>query len=474
MTGPAASPMLSALETGFLHAESPRTPMHVGSLATYDGAGWRDSHGDLRMEALREHINARLAIVPRLRQRVVWPPGRAGRARWSDDPRFDIRHHVRRTRLPHPGNDRALLAITSKLHMQLLDPDRPLWELWFVDGLTDGRVGVVEKIHHAMVDGIGGVDVGMLLLDPAPLPSTEGTPEYRPEPTPRPLRLLADTILRQAEEPIEVGRELWHWVAHPAGTVEEATELVAAWRSVKDDLAAPRSSLNAPVGETRRYEVVRFSLDEARAIGRALGGTINDVVLTAVASGLRHLLETRHEVIDSQVVNVLVPVSLRTDAEHESLGNRVTGMIVPLPIGDVEPQARFALVAGAVRSRKAAHQPDLLGSLLAIPEHWPEPMIAAFSQLIHRQPMVNLVVTNVPGPPMPLYLMGARLLELFPVVPLGGNLTVSVGVLSYNGQLTIGLFADRRRFGDLHVFAGAIEAAFAELAARTHRAAVAR
>lgn len=474
MSQAVGSPLLSALEAAFLHAESPRTPMHVGSLATYDGAGWRDSHGDLRMDAIRDHINARLAIVPRLRQRVVWPPGHAGRARWSDDSRFDIRHHVRRIRLPHPGDDRALLAITSKLHMQLLDPDRPLWELWFVDGLHDGRVGMVEKIHHAMVDGIGGVDVGMLLLDPAPLPSTGGAPDYRPVPAPRPLRLLADTVRRQAEEPIEIGRELWHWVAHPAETVDEATELIAAVRSVKDDLMAPRSSLNAPVGDTRRYEVVRFSLEEARAIGRALGGTVNDVVLTAVAAGLRHLLETRHEEIDAQVLHALVPVSVRAAAEHESLGNRVAGMVVPLPVGDVEPRTRFALVAEAVRSRKAAHQPDLVGSLLAIPEHWPEPMIAAFSQLIHRQPTVNLVVTNVPGPPMPLYLMGARLLELFPVVPLGGNLTVSVGVLSYNGQLTLGLFADRRRFGDLHVFAAAIEAAFAELAAQTHRATVTR
>ncbi len=483
---------LRALDAAFLYLEGPDTPMHLGTLGLYDGAGWRDERGRLDLSGVRRHVRSRLAVIPRLRQRPVWPRGRSGRPWWADDAAFDLDRHVRAVRVRRPGSERQLLSLVESLHMELLDRDHPLWELWFVDGLPGGVVAVVEKLHHALVDGIGGVDLAMMLLDPVrtapPSPgeppaavdgaaSLTGAVHRRPallDPVAAALSSPADRVATAlalvggvaraaAEGTAATGRAAAAATAHPLRTAATAGRLAIAAGSVARDLVAPRSPINGTVGTRRFYRIVRWSLDDARAAAHGLGGTVNDVALAAVTAGLRDLLRERGDDLGGADLHALVPVSVRAGDEHRDLGNRVAAMIVPLPVGLPDAEPRFATVHRAVRSARADHQPELSLALLELPEHWPEPVLAAATGLVHHQPLVNVVVTNVPGPPVPLYLAGAELLEVFPIVPLARNLDVSLGVLSYGSHLTVGIWADRDRLPDVEVLVEGIGRGFAEL-----------
>jgi WS/DGAT/MGAT family acyltransferase len=457
---------LTALEAAFLYAESELTPMHVGSLAIFDGTDWHDVRGRLRFQALRRHIAARVGGMRRLRQRPVWPPAHLGRPRWVDDLAFDIDRHVRRLHLPRPVSEEQLLSAMAALNMTLLDRAHPLWELWFVDGLEGGRVAMVEKIHHALVDGIGGVDLAMMLLDPAPSPPRRAaTARLVAARQPSGLVLLGEAMETAVERPFVLGRHLVSMTTHPARTVKGARHLACAVGSLVPEPFAPRSSLNNTIGPRRHYRIIRFPLEEVRATGHALGGTVNDVVLTAVSAGLAGLLAGRDDE-GPGAVHALVPVSVRGTDEHRVLGNRVAAMIVPLPTEQGALLDRFLAVRQASRFAKGHHQQELALAIVTMPEYWPEPLVAALSRFIHRQPFANLVVTNVPGPPIPLYLMGSQMLEVFPLVPLARNLTVSIGILSYGPQLTMGLWADSDRCADLGVLVGGIDEALAALGDR--------
>jgi WS/DGAT/MGAT family acyltransferase len=237
----------------------------------------------------------------------------------------------------------------------------------------------------------------------------------------------------------------------------------AATTLLSRQTVAPRSSINQPIGRHRRYEVVRQSMAGIKEIRESLGGTVNDVVLAAVTGGLRHLLLGRGERVDGRPLEALVPVSLRAEGEHLTLGNRVAAMLVPLPIAETDARERFAQVRAMIGMRKERQQAALSAALLDTTDHWPAALSALTAGLIHRQPLVNVVVTNVPGPQFPLYAGGARMLETFPIVPLGGNLDVSIGILSYDGQLTLGLYADAATCPDVALLAEGIEKAFLEL-----------
>jgi diacylglycerol O-acyltransferase / wax synthase len=229
------------------------------------------------------------------------------------------------------------------------------------------------------------------------------------------------------------------------------------------DLLAPPSSLNQQIGAKRRYRVIRRSLDETRQTAHALGGTVNDLILSAVSAGLQELVSSRHERLHGAHLHALVPVSMRSDQEHGELGNRVAALVVPLPMRELEPDVRFSTVCEAVRTARQHHEMELSHALLTVMEIWPEPVIASVADLMHHQPVFNLVVSNVPGPPIPLYFMGAEMLEAFPLVPLARNLTLSVGILSYQHHLTLGLWADRDLFPDLDLLVSAIDAGFAAM-----------
>jgi len=471
---------LGSLDAGFLLLESPTTPMHIGSIATFDGAPLRDGHGRIRLAEIRELVHRRLALAPRFRQRPLGAPGGLGRPVWVDDPSFDVADHVNEVVVAPPGGEAEVLDLFDHLMMRLLDRSRPLWELWVVDGCADRSVVLIEKVHHVMMDGVSGIDVAMLLTDAEPDPGPDGSAGgARPDapapqrPPPWPLLLVAGVAdelglpLWLAEEPIQVARGLGAAVRGPAPgrrLVEQAAgtlgHLAAVARGSASLLArqtvAPRTTLNRPVGRHRRYDHVEVDLGDVRSVAAGFDCTVNDVVLAAVAGGIRQLRTDRHE--PAGRFQVAVPVSTRGVAEHLLLGNRVAMFLLPLPVEEADPLARLAAVRVASRRAKGNGQAELVAAVLAAADRWPMPVVASAAALVHHQPFANAVVTNVPGPPTTRYVLGARLRRLAPLVPLARNLDLSVAVVSYDGELSFGCLADAERCPDVAaVTAGIVE-----------------
>jgi diacylglycerol O-acyltransferase len=459
---------LSALDASFLHLEQPDTPMHVGALTVFEGAPFVTPAGQFRLADVRTLVEARLARIPRFRKRVQPVPLDAAHPIWVDDDHFDIAHHVRLTTLPAPGDRAQLLAHFEQIQARRLDRRRPLWELWFVDGLEGGEVALIQKTHHALVDGVSSVDVATVLLDFSPdvewLPPTP----WRPEPAPTPGRLLIDAVRDQLTDPAGLG------AGRPGPAPLDGERLARLTRSVaslaEGGVTAPRTSLNRPVGRSRRFACVRRPLDEVQAVRRELGGTVNDVVLAGVAGGLGRLLDQRGELTPDLTLKAFCPVSVRDDDERLRLGNRVSGMVVALPVAERDPAARLERVRATTAHLKASEQAAGASALLGLTEYAPAPLLGLATRLAPRQRLFNLVCTNVPGPQVPLYCMGARMLEAYPMVPLAQNLSLGIAILSYCGHLHVGLLADRDQWDDLDVLEAGLDDAFAEL----HKAATDR
>ena len=457
---------LTALDAGFLYAERPDFPMHVGAVALLEGGPLFDGNR-FRLDELRTTLAGRLHQLPRLRQRAVTPfPG--SRPVWVDDPDFDISRHVVAAELDPPGGEAQLLALVARLHTDRLDRAHPLWQIMFITGLEHGRVALVEKMHHAMVDGLAGVDVATVLMDLSPDGPAVAPGSADGHVPPPKWGLAIGAVLEQLGRPVVAARTVATALRHPARSVTTAVRLGKATAGQPGGLLAPRCSLNERVGPGRRYAIVRHSLDDARATASQLGGTVNDVVLAATSQGLRLLLQGRGELGRVPSVQAFVPVSLRGRSGPQ-LGNQVAGMLVPLPVAEPGVVARFNAIAATTRALKGAGSADVLAGLAGVAEVLPEPLVVLTALGVHRQPFTNVVITNVPGPPVPLYALGARMLETFPIIPLDRNLCVSIGVLSYAGQLNTGVTADAGWVPDLEVLVRGIEEGYSELlgAART-------
>jgi diacylglycerol O-acyltransferase len=455
---------LGALDASFLHLERLETPMHVGAVSVFEGPPFCDEDGHFRLADVRELVASRLHLIPRFRKRLVHVPAAMGRPIWVDDARFDIAYHVRLTALPRPGSRSQLLTLTERVQAGPLDRNRPLWELWFVEGLEDGNIGLIQKTHHALVDGVSGVDVATVTLDFTPEPAALDAPPWTPEDRPSPEQLLVDTLLERVTEPAEIARTARRALRGPRRALGRVTQVARSVSTlVGRDAIAPRTSLNQPVGRNRRFETMRVPLDDAKAVRRALGGTVNDVVLAGVAGGLARLLDSRGELAPGLTLKVMCPVSVRDESEKMQLGNRVSAMFVPLPVGEPDPVERLRAIRKATADLKEREQAVGAAFLTDVSRYAAPTLMDLAARLVHRQPFFNLVVTNVPGPQVPLYCMGGRMLEAYPVVPLSRNLTIGVAILSYYGQLHLGLFADRDAVPDLDVLARGVEDGFAEL-----------
>jgi diacylglycerol O-acyltransferase len=430
-------------------------PNQIGGLAILDGTSLLDRHGRVRIDAVRRHIEPRLAAVPRFRQLLSRPRPGLGWPLWVDAPGFDLADHIRVHPLGAPGDQAQLLRVCAELAQRPLDRARPLWELWLLPGLPERQVGAFIKVHHVVADGPAGVATFGALLDltadaPTPVP-----PPWTPTPIPTTIELLGDNLRRRRQE---LGRG-WSGLAHPGRTLRRARAAWPAWREVFTEQRAPRTSLNQPVGADRRLAIVGGRLDRTKQIAHAHHAKVNDVVLAAVAGGLRQLLASRDEDVGGLVLRAMVPISLHQEQPGQAQGNQPGWMMVPLPLGEPDPVRRLALIAAETAARRFKARPQagsgifrFLAGQRAWYRHFP------------RQRSVNLVVTNVPGPPVPLYLAGARLLELFPVVPVMGNLTLVVAVLSYAGQLNLTAVADRDGCPDLEVFAQGVRSTLDDLA----------
>jgi diacylglycerol O-acyltransferase len=457
---------LTALDESFLHLERPETPMHVGAVAVLEPAPFYDEHGRFRLEAVRALVASRLQLIPRFRKRVMGVPLGQGRPIWVDHEGFDIADHVRLTALPAPGSRRQLRELAERLTVQVLDRDRPLWELWFVEGVDRGEhVGLIHKSHHTLTDGISGVDIATVLLDFDPDPTVLDDDDWTPAPPPDPTRLMLDSTRERLTRPAELAGAARQLADGPREALARAADLGRSIGSLVDSqVVAPRLSLNAPVGRGRRFETVRVPLHDVQQIRAAFGCTVNDVLLAGVGSAVGRLLERRDELRPELVLKVFCPVSVRDDDQRMQLGNRISAMLVPLAVGEPDPRIRLEAVRATTADLKERRQAVGAAALLGLSEYAAPTLLGLAARAAHAQRFANLIVTNIPGPQVPLYCLGARMLEVYPIVPLSRNLTLNVAILSYCGQLHFGLIGDGASRHDLEIVAGGIEDAFDDLA----------
>ena len=436
---------LSVQDAGFLSLEHPGLPQHVAILAVAEGGPLHGPDGRLRVDAVRQQLAGRLQLVPRLRQRVLWPRVGQGLPLWVDDPCFDLANHVHVVQLAAPGGQRELLGLCDELCLRLLDRARPLWELWLVTGLDQGRVGLVLKLHHSLADGLAAVQIAGLLLDGTADALSPTPPPWQPRPAPSGWALVADNLRGRGATLAAALMRLRHpsRLAAQARVLAGAAQMAAGGRRHQR-----RSLLRRRVGGRRRLVVVRAQLAEVKAAAHGHGATVNDLLLAAVAGGLRALLLARGTPVDGLTLYASVPVALPARADSAALGNQVGLMVVPLPVDEPNPAQRLQLITRATRERK--RRPERLASLRPAGSLT---ILRALNRYSRHQQIVDLFVTNVPGPKRPLYLLGARLLEAFPVVQVAGNVPLSVAVLSYAGQLNIGIQSDPDGLPDLDLFA---------------------
>jgi diacylglycerol O-acyltransferase / wax synthase len=462
---------LSGLDESFLHLERPETPMHVGAVAVLEREPFYDARGRFRLDEVRALVASRLQLIPRFRKRVMAVPLGQGRPVWVDHEGFDIADHVRVTALPAPGTRRQLRELAERLTVQVLDRRRPLWELWFVEGVDHGEhVGLVHKSHHTLTDGISGVDIATVLLDFTAEPTLMPPDEWVAAPAPDPTRLMLDSARERLSRPTELVGTARQLADAPREALARAADLGRSIGSLVDaQVVAPRLSLNAPVGRGRRFETVRVSVDDVKRVRAAFGGTINDVILAGVGTAVARLLDLRGELRPELSLKVFCPVSVRDDDQRMQLGNRISAMLVPLAVGEPDPLVRLAAVRRTTADLKERRQAVGAAALLGLSEYAAPTMLGLAARAAHAQRFANLMITNIPGPQVPLYCLGARMLEVYPIVPLSRNLTLNVAILSYCGQLHFGLVGDGDAGRDLEVVAGGIEDAFAELGALAAR-----
>jgi diacylglycerol O-acyltransferase / wax synthase len=498
----AMSEHLTPLDATFLELEDgdESAHMHIGGIMVFDPL----PHGGSPSRAqLCQHLASRLGQLPRYRQRLSQPhPGGLSWPEWEEDPAFDIGRHVARVALPAPGGDEELAEWSSAFFSHRLDRHRPLWEMALVEGLADGRWALAHKTHHSMVDGVGSVDVGHLLLDataepPADAPAASSPPSSARgvsrahAPSPSATAQPTPTADQVARGPLASLARAWAGLL-PVDTVVQAAQMGAhgalhpreALRSARSALdlivreelhAAPHTSLNVPIGTKRRFEVVRVSLADLKEIKDALGGTINDVVLAVTASGLRALLESRGEALPAGGLRAMVPMNVRISSERLALGNRISSLYVEVPVAQADPVRRFRETVARSQSLKSdGGQAAGSTAVIGLTGLAPPVIHATIAKALYSTRLFNVTVTNVPGPRQTLYAFGAPLREVHPLVPLAAERSVGVAALSYDGNLFFGVVADPDVVGDLDVLIGALGDSVEELltAVRTGAAGV--
>ncbi|HET7416106.1 MAG TPA: wax ester/triacylglycerol synthase family O-acyltransferase [Solirubrobacterales bacterium] len=454
---------LSGLDTSFLHLERSGAHMHVASVSVF--AGEAPTH-----QEFREHIGSRLHLVPRFRQKLRFVPFAQSRPVWVDDPHLNLEYHVRQTALPAPGSDEQLRNLASRIFSQQLDRSKPLWELWLVEGLTDDRFAIVGKSHHALVDGVSGVDITTVLfdLDPEPQGTPDKAPPWLATPEPTDMQLLGEALKERMTSPREIYRGMRAVLRGPRQVLQG---IGATSKAVTAGIAAPDSVFNVEIGPHRRFQMVQADLDELKRVKDAHGGTVNDVILSIVAGGIGKYLRARGHDTTGLELRAMVPVSVRADEEHGALGNRITAMFAPLPVWCEDPVERLHLMSREMGDLKSSGQAVGAEILTKLTDFAPATIASQAARLQPAQRFFNLVVTNVPGPQFPLYVLGRKMESIFPMVPLARRQALCVGIMSYNGQVNFGLVGDYDAMADLDSFALDLEAATKEVIATAPKAA---
>ena len=451
---------LSGLDASFLALEKDGAHMHVGSVLVFDGA-------PPAYEQLLELIEQRLHLVPRYRQKLAFPPLAQARPVWIDDPHFNVGYHVRHTALPAPAGETELRRLAGRVFAQQLDRSKPLWEIWLVDRVGEDHFALVCKTHHALVDGISGVDIMAVLFDlEEDPPAREPGPAWYPRPEPSGSTLFADAFAERAATPLDALRAAAGVLAAPRGAADQVTRTLAGIASMAAAGlgGAPPSPLNRRIGPHRRFAWVESELGRFKAIKGALGGTVNDVVLTVVTGALRSLLARRgRDPAAQDELKAMVPVSVRAEGQRGELGNMVAAMYAPLPVGLSDPVERFRFVHEALGDLKSSAQAIGAERLTQLAGFAAPTLLDQAARLQARQRFFNLTVTNVPGPQFPLYLLGRKLSAFHPMVPLVLNTALGIAIMSYDGKIFFGLLGDYDAMEDLDELADDLRAAIDEL-----------
>jgi WS/DGAT/MGAT family acyltransferase len=438
---------LTALDSTFLHLEDHSDAhMHVASVMVFDGTA-------PTLPELVEHVSNRLHLVPRYRQRLAYVPFDQGRPIWTDDPHFNPYYHIRHTALPKPADDAALKRLAGRLFSQRLDRSKPLWEIWLVQRMAGGRFALIAKTHHALVDGISGVDITTVLFDTAREPTPVAPPAtWSAKPLPGSAKLLGEALVERATVPAEMmrgARSLARGPRKALGQVRDAVRSIGATTLAGINAPAPPSPFNVDIGPHRRYTFLDAELDRFKAIKDSLGGTLNDVVLAAVTLALGRYLRKHGHNTEGLVLKAMVPVSVRPKSQRGALGNQVAAMWAPLPVGVENPADCLHRISQAMEELKSSGQAVGAQVLTNLAGFAPPTILSQAARLTPRQPFFNLVVTNVPGPQFPLYLLGRRLHLLYPVVPLAQRQAIGIAVMSYDGHLDFGLLGDYDALPDI-------------------------
>jgi WS/DGAT/MGAT family acyltransferase len=453
---------LSALDSTFLHLEDNSTAhMHVASVMVFDGIAPTPKE-------LVEHVDSRLHLVPRYRQRLAFVPYGQGRPVWADDPHFNPRYHVRHTALPKPADEQALKELAGRLFSQRLDRSKPLWEIWLVERMAGERFALIAKTHHALVDGISGVDITTVLFDTAaePTPSSRAPVPWTAKPLPGPAKLLGEALRERATMPTEMTRGARALLRAPRRALSQVVDGVAsigATTLAGMRAPAPESPFNVDIGPHRRYTFLDADLEQFKAIKDSLGGTLNDVVLAAVSLALGRYMRRQGYDTDGLELKAMVPVSVRADSDRGALGNQVAAMWAPLPVGVENAAECLAQIARAMDDLKRSGQAVGAQVLTNLAGFAPPTILSQAARLQARQRFFNLVVTNVPGPQFPLYVLGRRLHVLYPVVPLARRQALGIAVMSYDGHLGFGLLGDFDALPELESIAVDLKRAIASL-----------
>jgi len=453
---------LTSIDASFLHQEGPSSHMHIGAVLVFEGP-------PPKFDDYLNHVRGRLHLVPRYRQRLATPPFETGRPLWVDDPSFNLEYHVRHSALPSPGTEQQLFLLAGRIASQPLDRSKPLWESWLIEGLEDDRFALIFKTHHSLVDGVSGVDLATVLFDlsPDPPPPPTDLEPWKPHVEPSQADLVLAGVRGAVRTTAEIATRAVGALTRPADTLislRDAAEGLGeiVWAGLNP---APETPLNVEIGPHRRFAVVRQQLADYKEVKDSLGGTVNDVVLTVVSGGLARWLRSRGVRTEGLEMRALVPVSVRNNSERGTLGNKLTVMRGPLPVYIKDPRARLRFVRKAMDGLKESKQAVGAATLAAVNNLAPPTILAQASRLNFSTRLFNLIVTNIPGPQVPLYVLGRQLLDLFPIAFLPEHHGLAVAIMSYNGNIDYGLLGDYDALDDIDVIADGIEASLAELLA---------
>lgn len=451
---------LGALDASFLELEDENHHMHVGGVMIFDAGPLRKNDG-IDIQRIRRTIESRLHLVPRFRQRLAYIPYEHMPI-WVDDDRFRLAYHVRHASLPRPGDARELKRLVGRIMSQPLDRSRPLWEMWVIEGLEGNRFALVSKNHHCMIDGVSAANVMSVILQPSPDTAISPPQPWVARSHPSEVRLLLDQLQRRATQANTALQAVRDAINRPERTARRLGQSLAGVLEAVAPALSPVSDtpVNVNVGPHRRFDWLDMDLREVQAVTRVLGGTINDIVLTVTSGALRAYFEQHSLTANDLEIRAMVPVTVRTDAERGRLGNRLTEVVVPLPVNLAEPVARLRAIQRATAALKRSRH-ALGAQVLTAVSDWTGPtLLVQAVRLAARVRACNLIVTNVPGPQVPLYLCGAPMRTMYPVVPLFENMALAVGLFSYHGGLFWGVTGDWETMTDLHEFVQGIESSF--------------